>query len=89
MQKITSSEYYNSGISSVFYDGSSNQFPEVSSPIDAAIISPEKEQKKMTVIITDLQQNSGDVTKLNKVINDTYYNIDNRDYAVGIWAIKS
>ncbi|EFA70992.1 hypothetical protein [Cylindrospermopsis raciborskii] len=89
MQKITSSEYYNSGISSVFYDGSSNQFPEVSSPIDAAIVPPEKEQKKMTVIITDLQQNSGDVTKLNKVINDTYYNIDNRDYAVGIWAIKS
>jgi hypothetical protein len=89
MQKITSSEYYNYGITTTFYDGSSNRFPEVSSPIDAAIISPEKEQKKMTVIITDLQQNSGDVTKLNKLINDTYYNIENRDYAVGIWAIKS
>ncbi len=46
MQKITSSEYYNYGVTTTFYDGSSNQFPEVSSPIDAAIISPEKEQKK-------------------------------------------
>ncbi|GCL35234.1 hypothetical protein SR1949_03260 [Sphaerospermopsis reniformis] len=89
MQKITSSEYYSFGATSVFYDGSNAKFKAVSSPIDAAIIPSVKNQPKMTVIITDLEQNSGDVTKLNKKIQDIYFNSDKKDYAVGIWAVKS
>jgi hypothetical protein len=89
MQKITSSEYYSFGATSVFYDGSNAKFKQVSSPIDAAIIPSAKNQPKMTVIITDLEQNSGDVTKLNKKIQDIYFNSDKKDYAVGVWAVKS
>lgn len=89
LQKITSTDYYSYGGRAVFYDGSNSKFKKVSSPIDAAIIPTQKDQQKMTVIITDLEQNSGDVTKLNKKIQDNYFNSENKDYAVGVWAIKS
>jgi len=89
MQKITSSDYYSYGASSVFYDGSNAKFKAVSSPIDASVVPDAKDHKKMTVIITDLEQNSGDVTKLNKRIQDAYFNTQKKDYAVGIWAVKS
>ncbi|MTJ09275.1 hypothetical protein [Anabaena sp. UHCC 0204] len=89
IQKITGSDYYSYGGSPVFYDGSNAKFKAVSSPIDAAIVPAEKDQQKMTVIITDLEQNSGDVTKLNKRIQDTYFNSQKKDYAVGVWAVKS
>jgi len=88
-QKITGSEYYTYTGVPVFYDGSNAKFKGVSSPIDAAIIAPAKDENKMTVIVTDLEENSGDVTKLNKKIQDAYFNEDKKDYAVGIWAIKS
>ncbi|MDH6059889.1 hypothetical protein NWP17_05470 [Chrysosporum bergii ANA360D] len=88
-QKITSSEYYSYAGSALFYDGSNTKFKPVSSPIDAAIIPPPINGKKMTVIITDLEQNKGDVTKLTKKIQDIYFNLDSKDYAVGVWAIKS
>lgn len=89
MQKITGGEYYSYGASSVFYDGSNAKFKAVSSPIDAAIVPAVKDQHKMTVIITDLQQDSGDVTRLNKKIQDAYFNPQKKDYAVGVWAVKS
>jgi hypothetical protein len=89
IQKITGSDYYSYGGSPVFYDGSNAKFKAVSSPIDAAVVPVEKDQQKMTVIITDLEQNSGDVTKLNKKIQDTYFNAQKKDYAVGVWAVKS
>ena len=89
MQKITSSDYYSYGASSVFYDGSNAKFKAVSSPIDASVVPDAKDHKKMTVIITDLEQNSGDVTKLNKRIQDAYFNTQKKDYAVGVWAVKS
>ncbi|MEA5583285.1 hypothetical protein VB620_18305 [Nodularia harveyana UHCC-0300] len=88
-QKITGGEYYSYGGSPIFYDGSNAKFKAVSSPIDAAIIAPDKNEDKMTVIITDLEQNSGDVTKLTKKIQEVYFNEDRKNYAVGIWAIKS
>jgi hypothetical protein len=89
IQKITGSDYYSYGSSPIFYDGSNAKFKAVSSPIDAAVVPSAKDQKKMTVIITDLEQNSGDVTKLNKKIQDAYFNAQKKDYAVGIWAVKS
>ena len=89
MQKITGGEYYTDGASSDFYDGSNAKYKAVSSPIDAAIIPAVKDQHKMTVIITDLQQDSGDVTRLNKKIQDAYFNLQKKDYAVGVWAVKS
>lgn len=88
-QKITGSEYYSYAGTPVFYDGSNAKFKAVSSPIDAAILIPEKNEDKMTVIVTDLEQNSGDVTKLTKKIQDTYFNQSRKDYGVGIWAMKS
>lgn len=89
MKEITSSDYYSYGGNPIFYDGSNPKFKQVSSPIDAAIVPAVKNQPKMTVIITDLEQNSGDVTKLNKKIQDIYFNPDNNNYAVGVWAVKS
>ncbi len=88
-QKITGGEYYSYAGAPVFYDGSNTKFKAVSSPIDAAIIPPKKDEERMTVIVTDLEQNSGDVTRLTKKIQDIYFNLDRKDYAVGIWAIKS
>lgn len=88
-QRITTSEYYSYAARPIFYDGSNSKYKAVSSPIDAAIVAPRKNEDKMTVIITDLEQNSGDVTKLNKKIQDTYFNAERPDYAVGIWAVKS
>ncbi|MEA5577352.1 hypothetical protein [Anabaena sp. UHCC 0451] len=89
MQKISGGEYYSYGGSPIFYDGSNAKFKAVSSPIDAAVVPAEKGQQKMTVIITDLEQNSGDITKLNKRIQDAYFNSEKKDYAIGIWAVKS
>jgi hypothetical protein len=89
MQKITSSDYYGYGSSPVFYNGSNAKFKPVSSPIDAAVIPAKKDQDKITVIITDLEQNTGDITKLNKKIQDAYFNAQKKDYAVGVWAVKS
>ena len=36
-----------------------------------------------------MQQDSGDVTRLNKKIQDAYFNLQKKDYAVGVWAVKS
>lgn len=88
-QKITGGDYYSYAGNSIFYDGSNARFKAVSSPIDAAIIAPEKNEDKMTVIITDLEQDNGDVTKLTQKIQEVYFNQGRKNYAVGIWAIKS
>jgi hypothetical protein len=98
----TSIKYYRSGTSQplsrgefrnaqqpVFYDGSNpSQFSDVSVPIDEAITSLGKENT-LLVMVTDLDQAQGDVTKLNRVIQAAYLNSEKKGYAVGVWAVKS
>lgn len=55
----------------------------------AAAITPPKEGKELLVLITDLYQNEGDVTKLNKKIAENYLNQNRKGYAAGILAIRS
>lgn len=86
-QQITRQDYRKAHLS-VFYDGSDPQkFPEVSSPIDAAI-SPSENGNTLNVIVTDLEQDDGDVINLNKKIKQHYLNSEKK-YSVGIWAVKS
>jgi hypothetical protein len=65
-QKLTASDFRKSQ-KSEFYDGSNPKFPGVSSGLDSAITSPEKEDK-LFVLVTDLYQDDADVTRLNKKI---------------------
>ncbi|NJN75299.1 MAG: hypothetical protein HC796_02350 [Synechococcaceae cyanobacterium RL_1_2] len=73
-----------------FYDGTNPGFPEVSSPIHEAIKPPsgDKDLDNLIVIVTDLEQDDGDVTKLTSNLQQHYLNQDKR-YAVGVWAVKS
>jgi hypothetical protein len=71
----------------LFYDGTDSQFPAVSSPIHDAVKEPSGDDD-LIVIITDLEQDQGDVTKLTKNLKDNYFN-KNKNYSVGIWAVKS
>jgi len=69
-----------------FYDGTNSKFPAVSSQINSAITPTTENQ--LIVVVTDLEQNDGDIDLLSEAIKQHYYN-NNRKYAVGIWAIKS
>lgn len=82
---ITRSEYRKAQLP-LFYDGTDKTFPAVSSPIHEAVKEP-SEEDDLIVIITDLEQDQGDVTKLTK--NLQQYLNKNKNYSVGIWAVKS
>jgi hypothetical protein len=71
-----------------FYDGSNPNFPAVSSDL-ASLVTTSKKDEKLTVIVTDLAQNNGDVTLINQKIKEHYFNNKQKDYAVGIWGVKS
>ncbi len=87
-QKLTRQDYRKAELP-VFYDGTEPKFKPVSSPINNAIIAPADKEDKMTVIVTDLEQDDGDVTSLNKQIQNAYFNKDRKNYAIAIWAVKS
>ncbi len=82
---ITRSEYRKAQLP-LFYDGTDQTFPAVSSPIHEAVKEP-SEDDDLIVIVTDLEQDQGDVTKLTKNLQQ-YLNKD-KQYSVGIWAVKS
>lgn len=86
-QKLTASEFRKAQIQG-FYNGTDNNFPGVSSGLASAIIPPEKEDK-LFVLVTDLYQDDADVTKLNRKIQETYFNQGRKGYAVGILAVRS
>lgn len=84
-----SRQEYRSAQLPIFYDGSQpRKFPQVSSPIEKAF-SYRFLEDKVKVIITDLGQNTGDITKLQKIIKEKYLQYQNQNYAVGVWALKS
>jgi hypothetical protein len=69
-----------------FYNGT--DFPDVSAPIQNLIVEPGT-KNSLQVIVTDLDQASGDVTLLTRKIQETYLNSKHPEYAVAIWAIQS
>ncbi|MEG3436433.1 hypothetical protein V0288_04815 [Pannus brasiliensis CCIBt3594] len=69
-----------------FYNGTN--FPDVSVPIQN-LVSPPSDRDSLLVIVTDLDQASGDVTLLTRKIKETYLNSQNPEFAIGILAIKS
>jgi hypothetical protein len=71
-----------------FYNGSNPDFPAISSDL-ASLITASKKDEKLTAIVTDLAQNNGDVTLINQKIKEHYFNNKQKDYAVGIWGVKS
>ena len=72
-----------------FYTGTNpDEFPKVASHIDVAIENPEG-QDQLLILVTDLDQQGSDLNKLNKKIQQTYFNKQLPDYAVGILGIKS
>ena len=73
---------------SEFYDGKNPAFPAVSSDLGSLITKP-KNSDRLTVIVTDLEQNDGDVNLIANKIKENYFNSKDKNYAVGIWAVKS
>ncbi|MGL5875470.1 MAG: hypothetical protein ACRC2R_24425 [Xenococcaceae cyanobacterium] len=71
-----------------FYNGSNPDFPAVSSDL-VSLVTASKKDEKLTIIVTDLAQNNGDVTLINQKIKEHYFNNKQKDYAVGVWGIKS
>lgn len=71
-----------------FYNGSNPDFPAVSSDL-ASLVTASKKDEKLTIIVSDLAQNNGDVTLINQKIKEHYFNNKQKDYAVGVWGIKS
>lgn len=89
-QVINRSDFVRDAKSPMFYDGSNpEKYPKVSSPIQDAIEPPSDNIDKMTVIITDLEGDDGDL--ISQRLREFYFNQQLRDqgYTVGVWAIRS
>ncbi len=71
-----------------FYNGTNPILPAVSSDLGSLITKP-KNSDRLTVIVTDLEQNDGDVNLIANKIKENYFNSKDKNYAVGIWAVKS
>ena len=71
-----------------FYNGVNSIFPAVSSDL-ASIVNQPKKSGNLTVIVTDLDQNDGDVNLIANKIKAAYFNQKDEDYAVGVWGVKS
>ncbi|MDE5078971.1 MAG: hypothetical protein O4751_12110, partial [Trichodesmium sp. St2_bin6] len=79
-QKISRSKFLEAIKEGFYYED------RVTSNLTGAIV-PQKEGKELLVLITDLYQNQGDVTAVNKKIRQHYLNKEG--YAAGILAIRS
>lgn len=86
-QSITDAQYQKAKFPE-FYIGTSSEFPQVTSQLDVAIEKPEDEDQ-LLILITDLDQQGSDRNKLNKKIEDSYFNKQLPGNAVGILGIKS
>lgn len=71
-----------------FYNGRNAKFPAVSSDLSSLITKP-KNSDTLSVIVTDLAQNDGDVNLIANKIRENYFNNKDENYAVGIWGVKS
>lgn len=87
-KKLTRSDYLKAKTAE-FYDGTNPKYPKVSSPIHEALTSPPASgTEQLLIIVTDLEQNEGDVDRITEAIQNTYLN-KKQGYAVGVWAVKS
>jgi hypothetical protein len=71
-----------------FYNGSNPRFPQITSSLDKSIVPP-ADKNRLLVLVTDLEQNEGDVTNLKNQIEKYYLQDKSKNYAVGILGIKS
>ncbi|BAZ43691.1 hypothetical protein NIES4102_06920 [Chondrocystis sp. NIES-4102] len=71
-----------------FYNGSNAKLPAVSSDLSSLITKP-KNSDALSIIVTDLAQNDGDVNLIANKIRENYFNNKDENYAVGIWGVKS
>ena len=71
-----------------FYDGTT-RYTKVSSPIQEAIKTPSEDVDKLTLIVTDLEGDDGDL--ISETLRKHYFNqqIRDRGYTVGVWAVKT
>lgn len=85
---ISRDDFRRDAKSRAFYDGS-GKYPKVSSPIQNAIEKPETNTDKLTVIVTDLEGDDGNL--ISQRLKEYYFNKKLRDqgYTVGVWAVKS
>ena len=86
-KELTRSEFRKAN-KSEFYNGGNPNFPAVSSDLGSLITKP-KNSDRLTIIVTDLEQNDGDVNLIANKIKENYFNSKDNNYAVGIWAVKS
>lgn len=87
-KKLTRSDYLKAKTAE-FYDGTNPKYPKVSSPIHEALTSPPPGgTEQLLILVTDLEQNEGDVDRITEAIQAKYLNKP-QGYAVGVWAVKS
>ena len=86
-KELTRSEFRKAS-KAEFYNGTNSVFPAVSSDL-ASIVNKPKKSGNLTVVVTDLDQNDGDVNLIANKIKAGYFNQKHEDYAVGVWGIKS
>ena len=87
---ISRNDFRRDAKSMFFYDGSNpQQYKKVSSPIQEAIKPPSQGKDKLTIIVTDLEGDDGDL--ISERLKQYYFNpqIKEQGYTVGVWAIKT
>jgi len=90
-QQISREQFKQDAQSPGFYNGKNPNYPALSvSQIEKAI-TPQSQDNRLVVILTDLYQKNSDVTKVSKEIKKNYLNAEQKEkgYAVGIIAVKS
>jgi hypothetical protein len=71
-----------------FYTGKDPKFPPVSSQLNA-ILTPIENSDRLLVIVTDLEQNDGDIINLVNTLEKNYLNPKTPQYVVGVLGVKS
>ncbi|GBF78801.1 hypothetical protein [Aphanothece sacrum] len=87
-QKLSDRQEFRKAQSSEFYGANPQQFPRVTSSLDKAII-PLKNKDKFVILVTDLEQNDGDLINLKTQIEKNYLQDNAKNYAIGILGINS
>ena len=88
IQKLGNRQQFRKAQFPEFYTGLNPSFPAVTSSLDKGITAPQK-NNKLLVLVTDLEQNEGDVTNLKNQIEKFYFQDKNKNYAIGVLGIQS
>ncbi|KPQ40047.1 MAG: hypothetical protein HLUCCO16_04795 [Phormidium sp. OSCR] len=73
----------------IFYSGSSDQFPFLEMSRAADAIERYQDDNRLTVIVSDIYEEDADLTQLSRLIQTDYLRNSNQSYAVGLIGVRS